>query len=227
MSHNLKSLINKRNKGFVALLNSGQPSFTKYQNQCFKCVLKPLKPHRSYHCRTCERDIIYMDHHCVWANNCIGLNNYRYFLGFLVYLSMALPALVFTFQMRDMPARDQIEFYLFIGLYFTDVSLSLYVVPWTIWNWYMALSGSTNVEHQKQVFKQKFDEELDERFKFIQIYRITSMRENLFIIFGTQSFFSAILLPAERTLPLRGLEWSFMNFASKIELPSTNKKTDD
>jgi hypothetical protein len=30
MSYNLKSLINKRNKGFVALLNSGQPNFTKY-----------------------------------------------------------------------------------------------------------------------------------------------------------------------------------------------------
>jgi hypothetical protein len=30
MSNNLKSLINKRNKGFVALLNSGQPNFTKY-----------------------------------------------------------------------------------------------------------------------------------------------------------------------------------------------------
>jgi len=32
MSFNLKSLINKRNKGFVALLNSGlgQPNFTKF-----------------------------------------------------------------------------------------------------------------------------------------------------------------------------------------------------
>ena len=31
MSYNLKSLVNKRNKGFVALLNSGQPTnFTKY-----------------------------------------------------------------------------------------------------------------------------------------------------------------------------------------------------
>ena len=30
MSQNLKSLISKRNKGFVALLNSGQPNFTKF-----------------------------------------------------------------------------------------------------------------------------------------------------------------------------------------------------
>ena len=32
MSQNLKQLLSKRNKGFVALLNSGQPNFTKYQN---------------------------------------------------------------------------------------------------------------------------------------------------------------------------------------------------
>ena len=166
----------------------------------------------------------------MWVNNCIGLNNYRYFLGFILYLSMALPAMCLTFGLRDkMPEKGSIDFYCFIAIYFLDVSLSLIVVPWAIWNWYLALSGSTSVEHSKQVFKQKFEEELDERFKFIQIYRITSMRENLFIIFGTWSFITAFLLPAERILPLRGLEWSFMNFASKIELSitTTNKKNDD
>jgi len=30
MSYSLKALVSKRNKGFVALLNSGQPNFTKY-----------------------------------------------------------------------------------------------------------------------------------------------------------------------------------------------------
>lgn len=50
MSDVLKELINKRNKGFVALLNSNQSNFTRYQNQCFECKLKPLKPIRSYHC---------------------------------------------------------------------------------------------------------------------------------------------------------------------------------
>ena len=62
--------------------------------------------------------------------------------------------------------------------------------------------------------------------KFIQIYRITSWRENLFIIFGTYNMLSAMLLPSDRILPLRGLEWSFMNVASKIEM-TTNKKNDD
>jgi hypothetical protein len=163
------------------------------------------------------------------VNNCIGLNNYRYFLGFTLYLSMALPAMVFTFAIRNqMPAKGSLELYGFLIIYFIDVSLSVFIIPWTIWNWHLALRGSTALENSKQVFKEKNEEELDERFKFIQIYRITSMRENLFIIFGTQSFITALLLPAERNLPLRGLEWSFMNFASKIELTgTTNKKNDD
>ena len=91
MSNTLKQLLSKRNKGFVALLNSSQPNFLKYQNQCFKCAFKPLKPHRSYHCSTCDRCVIYMDHHSIWVNNCIGLNNYRFFLTFCLYLSAILP----------------------------------------------------------------------------------------------------------------------------------------
>lgn len=99
MSANLKELINKRNKGFVALLNSNQSNFTRYSNQCFECKLKPLKPIRSYHCQTCQRDIIYQHKHSVMANNCIGIENLRYFLLFNLYQSLCLAMIVAGFIM--------------------------------------------------------------------------------------------------------------------------------
>jgi hypothetical protein len=43
------------------------------------------------------------------------------------------------------------------------------------------------------------------------MYKIESWSENLFVIFGTYNFIYAIIFPVERILPLRGLEWSFMN----------------
>ena len=157
MSYTLKSLINKRNKGFVALLNSGLPSFTKFQNQCFKCVLKPLKPHRSYHCSVCERDIIYMDHHCFLVNNCIGLYNYRYYLLMILYGTVTVLLMLMTFLMQpqgptllmsnkdanesssgNLQSLREVDRICFTILYRLDIFLAIVSVPWTIWNWRLA-----------------------------------------------------------------------------------------
>jgi len=58
-----------------------------YDSQCKKCN-KP-KPPRTHHCSICKKCVLKMDHHCPWLNNCVGYRNYRYFIGFLLWLSIA------------------------------------------------------------------------------------------------------------------------------------------
>ncbi len=54
---------------------------------CNKCEI--IKPPRSHHCSVCDKCVIKMDHHCPWINNCVGHGNYRYFISFMLYVSLA------------------------------------------------------------------------------------------------------------------------------------------
>ncbi|KAM9305455.1 palmitoyltransferase ZDHHC4 [Gastrophryne carolinensis] len=65
--------------------------FYRYDNLMFRpgricetCHL--LKPARSKHCGVCGKCVQRFDHHCVWVNNCIGVQNMRYFLLYLMSL---------------------------------------------------------------------------------------------------------------------------------------------
>merc|ERR1712166_650775 len=47
-------------------------------NECKTCLF--IKPPRSKHCSICDHCVEKFDHHCVWVNQCIGINNYKWFM---------------------------------------------------------------------------------------------------------------------------------------------------
>ncbi|DAZ92463.1 TPA: hypothetical protein N0F65_012693 [Lagenidium giganteum] len=49
---------------------------------CHTCLVR--KPIRSKHCSRCGVCVARMDHHCVWINRCVGFDNHRLFVVFLV-----------------------------------------------------------------------------------------------------------------------------------------------
>jgi len=71
---------------------------------CWKC--HKLKPDRCHHCSICDRCVLKMDHHCPWVNNCVGWGNYKFFLLFLLWLSMSC---VFT-ALTLIPRMTEIHF---------------------------------------------------------------------------------------------------------------------
>ncbi|KAH3745574.1 S-acyltransferase 15 [Pelomyxa schiedti] len=67
------------------------PSYTpEVQNKedfCEEC--NQAKPPRSRHCHVCNKCILGMDHHCPWVPQCIGKNNRKLFILFVMYSAMA------------------------------------------------------------------------------------------------------------------------------------------
>jgi hypothetical protein len=52
----------------------------------FVCFVQTQKCLRSKHCRSCDKCVAKMDHHCYWINNCVGSNNHREFMGLLMLM---------------------------------------------------------------------------------------------------------------------------------------------
>ncbi|KAI9842619.1 MAG: palmitoyltransferase akr1 [Thelocarpon superellum] len=59
---------------------------------CMQCMVR--RPLRSKHCRRCGRCVAKHDHHCPWVYNCVGVNNHRPFILYLVSMEVGIVLLV-------------------------------------------------------------------------------------------------------------------------------------
>jgi len=173
---------------------------------CGKCAFP--KPPRAHHCTVCNRCVLKMDHHCPWINNCVGFYNHRYFLLMLFYLLAG----VFTYTLFVLPiiALDEFKEYksertsFFVLNMTLSIAICIVMVPFNIWNWYLAFSGQTTIEFWMKKSR-RGDVEDGEPVKRIS-FGFEDKLKNLELIFGTTKIYE-MLLPSWRKLSCDGVNW--------------------
>lgn len=167
-----------------------------WHKKCSRCDF--VKPIRTHHCTICNQCVFNMDHHCPWVNNCIGLENLRYFLLFIFYLLCVILYSLFTLIMirkhREYSNYKAAMSFMMI----LDIVIGIVLFFFNAWNWYLALFGKSQIEFWGAQSGRGAPVDFNFKDPF----------DNIFKTFGTYSIIK-MLSPSLRSLPFTGVEWSY------------------
>jgi len=175
--------------------------------KCLTC--HNFKPLRAHHCSICDICVLRMDHHCPWINNCVGHYNQRYFLLMIFYVLFGtvffvLSGLPFFFASSYQEYKREMG-PSFLLVYLVAAILSLVMVPFNGWNWFLAITGQSTIEFwvkrpSEALLKRGYQD------TSISDFRQASKVKNLEYVFGTRNIFK-MMLPSIRKIQHEGINW--------------------
>ena len=138
MSKDVKSLLKYRNKTINSLDD------VSWVPTCSEC--DSVKPVKTRHCSVCNRCVFHVDHHSPWINNCVGLENYRFYLLLILYLLLGVSYNMFSIMSiwNHYLYKDNAKFMNFI--FITDLVLWFVLFAMNIWHWALAMTGVSTTD---------------------------------------------------------------------------------
>ena len=124
------------------------------------------------------------------------MENQRYFLLFILYTLVAgIYNLVSIIGIWNHYKFKQNSNFMTVIVYF-DAVVVFYLTFYNLWCWFLACVGITQAEY--------FGENKVSTYE----YSFNRIRDNLFKVFGTKSYFQ-LLSPSLRYNAFNGIEWSY------------------
>lgn len=138
MSKDVKSLLKYRNKT-IGTLDSAS-----WISDCSEC--NDIKLVRTRHCSVCNRCVFHIDHHSPWVNNCVGLENLRFYLLFVFYMLLGVGYNLITVRSIWNHYIYKQNMQLMNFIYVFDQFLFLVLICINIWHWTVAMTGMSTVD---------------------------------------------------------------------------------
>lgn len=156
---------------------------------CVKCGV--FKPDRCHHCRHCDDCVLRMDHHCPYLSNCIGFNNYKFFVLMLFYalvcLMFVLVDMFWRFYHCFRPVMDWKTFlradFLIAFTYILCGVVAAALLFFFNFHLYLVFKGLTTIELKEKSRAQR--EDVRHAFKMIHLKFDNGYFKNFMHVFGS------------------------------------------